>query len=48
MTGVGYRDEVIETFVVPFAENAGENFIFMDDNASSQIPTDSSGKACRK
>ena len=33
MTGVRYRDEVIEPFVVPFAANAGENFIFMDDNA---------------
>jgi hypothetical protein len=29
MTGVRYRDEVIETFVVPFAENAGENFILV-------------------
>ena len=33
MTGVRYRDEVLEPFVVPFAENAGPNFIFMDDNA---------------
>lgn len=33
MTGVRYRDEVIEPFVVPFAANAWENFIFMDDNA---------------
>ena len=33
MTGVRYRDEVLEPIVVPFAENAGENFIFMDDNA---------------
>ena len=33
MTGVRYRDEVLEPIVVPFAENVGENFILMDDNA---------------
>jgi hypothetical protein len=33
MTGVRYRDEVLEPIVVPFAENAGGHFIFMDDNA---------------
>ena len=33
MTGVRYRDEVLEPIVVPFAENLWENFIFMDDNA---------------
>ena len=33
MTGVRYRDEVLEPIVVPFAENVGQNIIFMDDNA---------------
>ena len=26
-------DEVLEPIVVPFAENVGQNIIFMDDNA---------------
>lgn len=33
MTGVRYRDEVLEPIVVPFAANMEGNFILMDDNA---------------
>ena len=32
ITGVRYRDEVLEPIVVPFAKNVGEKIIFMDEN----------------
>ena len=33
MTGERYRDEVVTPVIIPWAQQAGPNFIFMDDNA---------------
>ena len=33
LTGVRYRDEILDAYVRPLAANGGNNFIFMDDNA---------------
>ena len=33
MTGLRYRDEIIDPFVRPYAGAVGERFILMDDNA---------------
>lgn len=33
LTGVRYRDEILQPFVRPFAGAVGPDFLFMDDNA---------------
>lgn len=33
LNAVRYRDQILEMFVLPFAAEAGENFIFQQDNA---------------
>ena len=33
MTGVRYRDEVLDVYVRPYAGAVGPDFILMDDNA---------------
>ena len=33
LTGVRYRDEILDVYVRPFAGAVGENFVLMDDDA---------------
>ena len=33
LTGVRYRDEILDVYVRPFAGAVGDNFVLMDDNA---------------
>ena len=33
LTGVRYRDEILDVYVPPFAGAVGDNFVLMDDNA---------------
>ena len=33
LTSVCYKDEILDIYVLPFAEAVGDNFVLMDDNA---------------
>ncbi|GBM41235.1 hypothetical protein AVEN_180533-1 [Araneus ventricosus] len=38
LTGVRYRDEILDPYVLPYAGAIGNDFILMDDNAQPQSP----------